>query len=159
VQKLSEDERKSSEVQEALKAYDLAIETKLSRNDPPIPNEFIVDEDTDAPYEPVDSESEMPEADAFDAQMYDQYISAEVLLPKGDILVPAKVVGRKHDRDGNPMGIGHSNPLMDTHIYEVQFPDGHTEEFAANTIAENIYSQIDAEGNQYLLLSEITDHK
>jgi hypothetical protein len=57
------------------------------------------------------------------------------------------------------MGIGHSNPLLDTCIYEVKFPDGHTENFATNIIAENIYSQIDAEGNQYLLLSEIMDHK
>jgi hypothetical protein len=159
VQKLSEDERKSREVQEALKEYDLAIEIKFSRNDPPLPNEFIIDEDDDTPYEPMEPESEMPEADAFDHQMYDQYISAEVLLPKGDILLPAKVIGRKHDRDGNPLGIGHSNPLLDTRIYEVQFPDGHTEEFTANTIAENIYSQVDTEGNQFLLLDEITDHK
>jgi hypothetical protein len=41
----------------------------------------------------------------------------------------------------------------------VQFPDGHTEEFAANTIAENIFSQVDEEGNQYLLLEEITNHR
>jgi hypothetical protein len=142
-----------------MEAYDLAIEIKFSRNNPPLPNEFLVDEDDDLPNEPIEPEAEMPEADAFDAQMYDQYISAEVLLPKGDILVSARVVGRKHDRDGNPMGVGHSNLLLDTHIYEVLFPDGYTEEFAANTIAKNIYSQIDAEGNQFLLLSKITDHK
>ena len=99
----------------------------------------------------------MPEADAYDAQMYDQYISTEVMVPKGDILVSAKVIGRKTDRDGNPIGVGHSNPLLDTRVYEVQFPDGHTEESAANTIAENIYSQVDEEGNQYLLMQEITD--
>jgi hypothetical protein len=40
-------------------------------------------------------------------------------------------------------------------VYEVQFPDGHTEEFAANTIAENIYSQVDEEGNQFLLLKKL----
>jgi hypothetical protein len=74
-------------------------------------------------------------------------------------LLPAKVIGRKHDRDGKPLGIGHSNPLLDTRIYEVQFPDGHTEEFTANTIVENIYSQVDNEGNQFLLLDEINDHK
>ncbi len=159
VQRITDDELKSAEVKQALETYDLTIEIKLSHRNVPVPNEFLVDEDDDAPYEPVEPEAEMPEADAFDAQMYDQYISAEVMVPKGDILVPAKVIARKHDRDGNPIGIGHSNPLMDTRIYDVQFPDGHTEEFAANTIAENIYSQVDAEGNQYLLLKEITDHK
>ena len=34
------------------------------------------------------------------------------------------------------------------------------EAFAANVIAESLYSQIDDEGNQYLIMQEITDlHK
>jgi hypothetical protein len=41
-----------------------------------LPNEFLVDKDDDAPYDPVEPEAEMPEANAFDVQMYDQYISA-----------------------------------------------------------------------------------
>jgi len=144
VQPLTADELKSREVMDHLKAYDLAIETKLGqRGVPPMPNEFLTDEDDDTPYDPVEPEAEMPEADAYDAQMYDQYISAEVMVPKGDILVSARVIGRKTDRDGNPIGVGQLNPLLDTRVYEVQFPDGHTEEFAANTIAENIYSQVD----------------
>jgi hypothetical protein len=40
-----------------------------------------------------------------------------------------------------------------------KFPDGHMAEYAANVIAECVYSQIDDEGNQYLLLQEIIDHK
>jgi hypothetical protein len=91
---LSSDELKSSEIQDQLKAFDLAIDTKLgSRGVPPMPNEFLVDED--APYEPIEPEAEMPEADAYDAEMYDQYISAEIMVPKGDTLVSAKVIGRK----------------------------------------------------------------
>jgi hypothetical protein len=69
------------------------------------PFEFIVNEDDDIPYEPVEPESEMPEVDAFDALMYGQYISAEVLLLKGDISVSTNVIGRKHDRDGNLLHI------------------------------------------------------
>jgi hypothetical protein len=150
---LSSDELKSSEIQDQLKAFDLAIDTKLgSRGVPPMPNEFLVDED--APYEPIEPEAEMPEADAYDAEMY-----AEIMVPKGDTLVSAKVIGRKTDCDGNPIGIGHSNPFLDTRVYDVQLPDGHTEEFAANTIAENIYSQVDEEGRQHILLQEIIDHK
>jgi hypothetical protein len=41
----------------------------------------------------------------------------------------------------------------------VEFPDGHVEEFTANTIAECIYSQMDDEGRQYVLLDEIVDYK
>jgi hypothetical protein len=67
---------------------------------------------------------------------------------------------KKNDNDcnGNPIGVGHSNPVLDSRVYKVKFPDGHMEEFAANTIAENIFSQVDEEGNQYLLLEEITNH-
>ena len=48
---------------------------------------------------------------------------------------------------------------MDTREYEVEFIDGTTERYSANIMAENIYSQCDLEGNQYLVLKEIVDHK
>jgi hypothetical protein len=73
VQKLTADELKSTEVLDHLKAYDLAIETRLGQGEQPLlPNEFLIDEDNDAPYEPIEPDAEMPEADAYDAQMYDQ---------------------------------------------------------------------------------------
>jgi hypothetical protein len=159
VQQVTEDERKSTTFQERQKAYDLAIEAKLGQADIPIrPNEFLINKDEPDMYEPINPKGDMPEADAFDAQMYDQYISAEVMVPQGDTLVPAKVIAQKHDHNGNPIGVRHSNPLLDFRVYEVQFPDGHTEEFAANTIAENIFSQVDEEDNQYLSLEEIANH-
>jgi hypothetical protein len=67
-------------------------------------------------------------------------------------------VGRKRDVDGNPVGIANSNPILDTRMHEVQFPDGHTESYVANVIVENMYAQVDHEGNQFLLLDEIIDH-
>ena len=48
---------------------------------------------------------------------------------------------------------------MDTREYEVEFIDGTTERYSANIMAENIHSQCDSEGNQYLVLKEIIDHK
>jgi hypothetical protein len=42
-------------------------------------------------------------------------------------------------------------------MYEVEFPDGQVAEYSVNIIAENMYTQCDAEGNQYLLLNEIID--
>jgi uncharacterized protein (UPF0335 family) len=41
----------------------------------------------------------------------------------------------------------------------VQFPEGHVEEYSANIIAQNIYSQLDSEGYQYTMMEEITDFK
>jgi hypothetical protein len=51
----------------------------------------------------------------------------------------AKVTGRKCDVDGMPTGVRNINPiLVDTRKYKVEFPDGATDVFTANTIAESI---------------------
>jgi hypothetical protein len=44
-------------------------------------------------------------------------------------------------------------------LYTVKFPDGKEAKYAANIIAENMLSLCDQEGNQYLLLNHINDHK
>ena len=56
-------------------------------------------------------------------------------------------------------GSSHSNPYLDTHIDDVEFMDGTIKQYAANVIAENILSQVDSEGRQYLMLDEIMDHR
>ena len=43
--------------------------------------------------------------------------------------------------------------------YEVELQGGSTAQYTVNVIAENIFLQVDKEGQQYALLSEITDHK
>jgi len=68
-----------------------------------------------------------------------------------------KVIDRKRDIHGNPVSRGHNNPILDTRIYQVEFSDEHVKEFTANTIAECLYSQVDNEGKQYLLIEEIID--
>ena len=70
-----------------------------------------------------------------------------------------RVIKRSRGLDGEPIGRAHANPLFDTREYEVEFTDGTHERYQANVIAENMYAQVDSEGNEYLLLSEITDHK
>jgi hypothetical protein len=49
--------------------------------------------------------------------------------------------------------------MLDTCEYEVQYPDWSTQSYLANVIAEHLYSQVDAEGNQYAVREEITDHE
>ena len=61
--------------------------------------------------------------------------------------------------EGQPMGRRHSNPIMDTRVYEVEMADGSLREYHANIIALNLYSQVDPEGRTYRILDEITDHK
>jgi hypothetical protein len=160
VQALTNDEVNSKVIQEQIKLLDNKIMDSIAVDGDigaVIPQE-LQDEDYEI-YTPMEPEADKPEADAFTPEMYDTLISAEVLLPKGDILIPAKVMGRKRDAAGNPIGTAHANPILDTRIYDVQFPDGHTETYAANIIAENIYSQVDDDGRRLLLLGEILDHR
>jgi hypothetical protein len=44
-------------------------------------------------------------------------------------------------------------------VYEVDFPDGQVKEYAANVIAEDMLTQVDAEGYALTFLKAIIDHK
>jgi hypothetical protein len=108
---------------------------------------------------PLEEAAEKAEADDFTPESMDEYLTAEVLLPFGGELLRGVVKARKRDADGNPLGTRNSNPILDTREYEVELPDGSTNVYSANIIAENMYSQIDDEGREFLLMQEITDHK
>jgi hypothetical protein len=43
--------------------------------------------------------------------------------------------------------------------YHLEFEDGSTQVYAANLVAENIYAQVDDEGNMFSLMESIIDHK
>jgi hypothetical protein len=99
------------------------------------------------------------EADSFTPESYDEYLLAQVVLPVGGELCRGQVTHRMRDSNGNPIGMRNSNPMMDTREYEVTFPNGSVNSYFANTIAENIYSQVNQEGRNFSLLSEIIDHE
>ncbi len=44
----------------------------------------------------------------------DNYLSAELMLPKGGVLVKGRVTARKRELDGNPVGCADDNPILDT---------------------------------------------
>jgi hypothetical protein len=104
-------------------------------------------------------EPTMPEGDLFTIDAFDKYIGAQLQLPLQDAMASATVIGRKQDSEGNPVGRSNSNPLLDTRVYDVSFPDGSTDAYAANVIAENMYAQVDEEGRQYNTLDELVDHR
>ncbi len=126
---------------------------------PQIPDDIFLPDAESGDHEPVDGADILHEADDFTPEAYDEYLMAEVLLPYMGEMTKAKVVGRKRNADGNPIVLRNANPLLDTRQYEVEFADGATDVFTANLIAENIYSQVDAEGNSYSIMSEIVDHE
>ena len=110
--------------------------------------------------EPFEPEEAMPEADEDeDPVIFDKYLGAEINLNRGGQVLRGRVVGRKRDNDGNPVGRASDNPLLDTREYLVEFVDGSTEAYTTNLIAEAMYSQVDEEGHLQVLMEDINDHR
>ena len=89
----------------------------------------------------------------------DNFINANVLLPRGDTFARGRVVGRKRDAYGRELGNAHSNPILDTRHYMVEFADGEVTELTANVIAQSMYEMCDENGDHVLLLDAICDHQ
>ena len=68
-----------------------------------------------------------------------------------------KLVGRFKDNNGNIIGKNYSNPMLNTIVYCVKFPDGTIYEYRANVIADKMYSQGDSEDFSHYILSGILD--
>ena len=105
--------------------------------------------------DPVDPDG----TSAFEQPITDQWINAELNLTQGDLLQNAKVIGRSKNEHGQITGTYHENPMLNTLVYDVEFPDGEIKEYGANTIAMNMYSQVDADGHRTQLLAGIVDYK
>lgn len=175
-----QDDRK----QIAIKDYNAAIDSALAPDkhvsrEPSVQGRMLDDVDTghalDPAYgnnTPTDQDYQTPEAlphvdDIIDGDEkldhdspFDQFIGVEIQFDSGDGSTKrGKVKKRKHDEHGNPLGIYNTNIFHNHAEYVVDMLDGTEETFLANQIAENMFSQMDSEGNQFLLLDELIDHK
>ena len=61
--------------------------------------------------------------------------------------------------DGKLAGKYDNNPMLNSLVYEVEFPDGAMREYAANSISENIFSQVDDDVFSSPLMEGIIDYK
>ena len=89
----------------------------------------------------------------------DKYRVAEIMLPRGDKIVRGHVVAQSHYTSGNVMGRAHVNPKVDNNLYQVVFKGGKVMELTTNVIAESVYNQCEANGNEYLLLDVLVDYQ
>ena len=111
-------------------------------------------------YEGLYNEGPSEIVDVDEIQYYDDYFNAEVMLPQdGEHVRAVRVIGQLKDKNGNVIGSYDPNPILNTKIYDVLFPDGSVQQYAANTIAENIYAQIDEDGYRYQLMDGIVGHR
>ena len=124
---------------------------------PDVPSDFFGDDElADEQQEP---EASKPDVDDYTQYETDEYLSAEVNMPRDGDIATGRVARRKRNADGLPIGRRNANPMLDTREYEVEFPDGSIDTYTANLIAENLYSQIDTHGHQYQVVDEIIDHR
>ena len=65
----------------------------------------------------------------------------------------AKVIRWSVDADGQVIGSFNENPLLNTLVYDVEFPDGAIKKYAANIIAENVLTQCDPDGHYTNILA------
>ena len=89
----------------------------------------------------------------------DVLISAEVLHPQGEERQLAKVLRQLVDHYGQVIGQHHKNPLLNTFIYDIEFPNGDVIKYAANIIAINLLAQVDPGCYHTKVLGAILDHK
>ncbi len=46
--------------------------------------------------------------------MGDNYLNAEISVPRGGTLMKGRDTSQKRDKDGNPVGLVNANPILDT---------------------------------------------
>ena len=152
--------------------YDADIKRRLNDDDFQIdgdkPNpedwaEFMEhDPDFMEEFQRVIDNEEVPEADAeFTPDVLDDtYMNMEVGVPRDDDGPTfARVTKRLRDANGLPIGVANDNPILDTRMYEVEYPDGYKASLSANVIAQNMFAQVDDEGNRHVLFDAIIDHR
>jgi hypothetical protein len=171
VQRVTNLEQSTARVNDTFSKFDLAISSKLKspirgyKGDKPDPSDWadLIESDDDfrEEFEAVFNSDSVQEADNFTPDVLDDtYLGMELALPRdGEGPEFAKVTKRLRDKDGLPIGTANDNPILDTRLYEVEYLDGYKASLAANAIAENLFAQIDKEGNRFITMESIMAHR
>ena len=73
----------------------------------------------------------------------DNYVNADIMLPRCVTISRGQVIERKCDADGNPVERSNDNPILDSRHYLVQIEYGEVTEFSSHVIYEYIYAMRD----------------
>ena len=71
----------------------------------------------------------------------------------------SRVNNRLKEKDGRPIGIAADNPILDTRMYEVEYADGYKTAMIDNAIPSNLFSQVDQDGQRFVLFNAIIDSR
>ena len=93
-------------------------------------------------------------------EVNDNLIGTPVLLPVAGKLLEGKIKSRKRSADGTELiGKENPNPLLDTRIYNVEFPDGGVSEYSTNVIIESLIENSNEHGETMGMIAGIVDHR
>ena len=109
----------------------------------------------------VITNGDIPKADdEFDPEIFDNYVNMEISLDQqSDGPEFARVTKRLKEKEGRSIDIASDNPILDTRMYKVEYADGHKAVMTANNIANNLFAQVDQDGNRFVLFNEIIKHR
>ena len=80
-----------------------------------------------------------------------------VLTGKYAFTVMVKVNNCKQDTSGNPIVDKNFNTILDSWIYQLEFPDGRLKYFAVNFFDKSLFYQNDSDGWYVGLIDEVID--
>ena len=131
-------------------------------------NQQDFDNENFVPYEDDVQESVLtPEADIVDASgkpvnqqsVTHLLINVELLLSHGEDQQIEKSVRQAVLSGGKLIGSFDKNPVQNSLLYEVEFPDGAVKQYSANMISENILMNVDSSGYHNHIHARILDSK
>ena len=82
----------------------------------------------------------------------------EVALHYYDLMQRGKAEERTISPDGSVIGACNDNPILNSMPHDVEFEDGDIKELMANTIAENMLTRTDADGNVAMELETMLNY-
>lgn len=85
-------------------------------------------------------EAEMPEADDWIPETFNEHITEEVTSPRGGRSLSREAMQWLRNLDGVLVGVYNSNPIPDSGQCKVELPDGSMDCYSANLIAENMHA-------------------
>ncbi len=171
VQHVARDDYLNNDVKREIESFDRSVDERLSDQNfraDPSDGLYIQDKFDKVPNGIARAEEDygdMTTPDTLDADdindnIIDKYLNAEQIFDVGTgSKCKGHVVKRAKGTSCEAIDCAHTNPLLNTREYVVEFTDGSTVIFFANVIAECMHAQGDSEGNHYQSWSEITDHR
>jgi len=168
IQTITQEELGTDEVKALIFIYDKATNEKLGHTVEGLSEESNIafnlyredeyEDDDMAGQDPIEPDAVAPIIDVIAHDAYDELFHVEPVFHRDGQMLRARIIGRKRDANGNPVGQYNINPILNSCIYLAEFPDGHIQELSANTIIEAVYNQIDGDGFDEQFFHDIIDH-